>query len=65
MNTTRYELKEEPFQLGSLQFQEGVYCVTNADTKEETWHRIGNPLWLIAFGRDPAGLGWGFQISWF
>ncbi|MEW7864386.1 DUF927 domain-containing protein [Aeromonas diversa] len=65
MNTTSYVLKEEPFQLGSLQFQEGVYYVTNADTKEETWHRIGNPLWLIAFGRDPAGLGWGFQISWF
>lgn len=65
MNTRRYELKVEPFQLGPFEFQDGIYCVTTDKGQEETWDRIGAPLWIIASGRDPAGLGWGLHVRWF
>lgn len=65
MNTKRYELKEEPFQHGPLQLQDGIYCVTTDKGHDEVWSRIGAPLWIIANGRDTAGLGWGIHVNWY
>ncbi|HHQ4573303.1 DUF927 domain-containing protein [Aeromonas allosaccharophila] len=65
MNTKRYELKAEPFQLGPIEFQDGLYCVTTDKGQDDVWSRIGAPLWVTACGRDTAGLGWGRQVSWY
>ncbi|MBS4723057.1 DUF927 domain-containing protein [Aeromonas veronii] len=65
MNTKRYELKAEPFQLGPIEFQDGLYCVTTDKGQDDVWSRIGAPLWVTACGRDTAGLGWGLQVRWY
>lgn len=65
MNTRRYELKVEPFQLGPIEFQDGLYCVTTDKGQDDVWSRIGAPLWVIASGSDTAGLGWGIQVNWY
>lgn len=65
MNTRRYELKVEPFLLGPIEFQDGIYCVTTDKGQDEVWSRIGAPLWIIASGSDTAGLGWGIQVNWY
>ncbi|WP_421275621.1 DUF927 domain-containing protein [Aeromonas veronii] len=65
MNTRRYELKVEPFQLGPIEFQDGLYCVTTDKGQDDVWSRIGAPLWVTACGRDTAGLGWGLQVRWY
>jgi putative DNA primase/helicase len=65
MNTKRYELKVEPFQLGPIEFQDGLYCVTTDKGQDDVWSRIGAPLWVIASGSDTAGLGWGIQVNWY
>ncbi|MGN5054386.1 DUF927 domain-containing protein [Aeromonas veronii] len=65
MNTKRYELKAEPFQLGPIEFQDGLYCVTTDKGQDDVWSRIGAPLWVIASGSDTAGLGWGIQVNWY
>ncbi|MFQ2169297.1 DUF927 domain-containing protein [Aeromonas veronii] len=65
MNTKRYELKVEPLQLGPIEFQDGLYCVTTDKGQDDVWSRIGAPLWVIASGSDTAGLGWGIQVNWY
>lgn len=65
MNTRRYELKVEPFQLGPIEFQDGLYCVSTDKGQDDVWSRIGAPLWVIASGSDTAGLGWGIQVNWY
>ncbi|WP_420938316.1 DUF927 domain-containing protein [Aeromonas veronii] len=65
MNTKRYELKEEPFQVGPIEYKEGIYLVYDDNGQEKDRSRIGAPLWIIANGRDTAGLGWGLQVSWY
>lgn len=65
MNTRRYELKVEPFQVGPIEFQDGLYCVTTDKGQDDVWIRIGAPLWVTACGRDTAGLGWGLQVRWY
>lgn len=65
MNTRRYELKVEPFQLGPIEFQDGLYYVTTDKGQDDVWSRIGAPLWVIASGSDTAGLGWGIQVNWY
>ncbi|MFQ2341875.1 DUF927 domain-containing protein [Aeromonas dhakensis] len=65
MNTRRYELKEEPFQIGPIEFQDGLYCVTTDKGQDDVWIRVGAPLWVTACGRDTAGLGWALQVRWY